>query len=439
MWMEKTYRRQPGCTIVFLRDHAEGAISMRIEGIHYRTGKPICVSVENDKIAEVAASIGSDSAGGSIPILCPGFIDIQVNGCAGIDYSSPNLTAEGIETIILKLAASGTTHHLPTLITGPRERIKENCAVIAKAVRENRKARHAIFGIHLEGPYISPEEGPRGAHDPRWIRVPDLDEFHEWQEAAEGLIRVVTLAPETEGAIHFIEQITKEGLVPAIGHTAASPEQIQQAVSAGARLSTHLGNGSHRLLPRLRNYLWEQLADDRLMASIIADGFHLPDSVLRVFYRSKGVERLILTSDVAFLAGNPPGVYRWGNMSVRVHPDGHLGLEGTEFLAGAGHLLDRGVARMAAACGITLQDAMRMAVDNPAQLLSLPESFTDFIQGEPATLVQLRETGAGNRDSGSGTSSRAFFGAAGAHAQVRIEKVLIAGASVCLTDGCMPA
>src|SRR5205807_1149747 len=164
--------------------------------------------------------------------------------------------------------------------------------------------------FHLEGPYISAEDGPRGAHPLAQVRPPDLGEFQRIQEAADGNIRLVTLAPELPGALAFIDKLTAAGVVVAIGHTAASPATIRDAVSAGARLSTHLGNGSHAMLPRHDNYLWEQLAADELWASIICDGHHLPAAVMRCILRVKTPARTILTCDAGSLAGLPSGRYR---------------------------------------------------------------------------------------------------------------------------------
>jgi N-acetylglucosamine-6-phosphate deacetylase len=343
-----------------------------------------------------------------LPYICPGFIDLQVNGYAGIDYSGTGLDgmpqgAEGaipqapphpaggaVEQVVRAIAASGTTRHLATIITAPRSRITANCAAIAAAVRKSPLVKTAILGIHIEGPFISPLDGPRGAHDAKHVRNPDWNEFSAWQAAAEGLIRIVTLAPETEGALAFIEKLAATGVVAAIGHTGASPERIRDAIAAGAQLSTHLGNGSHAVLPRLKNYLWEQLGADELSASIIADGFHLPDAVMRSFARAKGLDRLILVSDVAFLAGSTPGIRPWGDIAVEVHADGHLSLAGTEFLAGAGHLLNRDIARFMTATGTSLAEATMLCLRNPARLLGLPPSAATFVPGTPACIVLFR-------------------------------------------------
>jgi len=338
-----------------------------IEGISAFSGEALKIAVEGSKIIEVERT----GAGRQLPFVSPGFFDLQVNGYRGLDYSAPDLDAGAVTGIIEALAASGTTQHLPTIITNPKERIVRNLRVIAALRRQSSDAAAAMPGMHIEGPFISAEEGPRGAHSVRFVRSPDLDEFEAWQEAADGAIRIVTLAPELPGALAFIEQIAKRGVVAAIGHTAASPEQIRDAVSAGATLSTHLGNGSHAMLPRLKNYLWEQLAADGLAASLISDGFHLPPAVIKAFSRAKGLDRIVLVSDVAVHGGRAPGQYTWGELPVEVHADGHLGIPGTEFLAGAGHLLDWDLAKFIEATGCELGDAVRLCTTSPARLLGM--------------------------------------------------------------------
>ncbi len=270
---------------------------MRYTGIETDTGRAVALETADGQITRIE----SIAPVPGMPWISRGFIDIQVNGYRGIDYSGPCLEVGDVGRLVDMLAAAGTTRHVPTIITNPRERILRNLATIANAVAGDPRLRAAIPGIHVEGPFISGEDGPRGAHDGRFVRDPGTGELDEWIEASAGLLRIVTVAPEREGAIEFIREATRRGVVAAIGHTAASGELIARAVEAGARLSTHLGNGSHPTLPRLRNYLWEQLADDRLTAGVIADGFHLPDSVLLVFSRAKGLDRIVLASDVAFL------------------------------------------------------------------------------------------------------------------------------------------
>jgi len=356
---------------------------MIYQGISVFTRELIDVKVQGKFIQEVTPS----KTKGPLPYISPGFLDIQVNGYMGNDYSLEDFSIDQMSKIISHLNRSGATQHVPTIITSPRERILRNLRIICQAMRDSEDIAHAIAGIHLEGPFISPNDGPRGAHNGAYVRPPDLNEFKEWQEAAEGRIAIVTLSPEWEGAIEFIKAISFAGVTAAIGHTAATPDQIGAAVEAGARLSTHLGNASHPMIPRLRNYIWEQLAEDRLMAGIICDGFHLPKSVVQVFMRAKGLDRLILVSDAAYLGGLKPGLYKWNDVEVQVFDDGHLGLPGKETLAGAAHLLDWDIPRFMEFTGYSLGETIPLCTQNPARVLRAPENYGRLEPGAPANLV----------------------------------------------------
>src|SRR5664279_3260644 len=212
--------------------------------------------------------------------LAPGFIDLQVNGFAGVDYNHPRTPHEDIARSLRAQFATGVARLYPTVITGAPQDMQA-CLRNLAAARESIPEGHAMDGFHVEGPHISPEDGPRGAHPRQWVRPPDLDEFHRWQDAARGRIRIVTLSPEWPQAPGYIERITADGVVASIGHTQATAAQIADAVAAGATLSTHLGNGAHQLLRRHPNYIWEQLAEDRLMAGFIVDGIHLGAAFLK--------------------------------------------------------------------------------------------------------------------------------------------------------------
>ena len=204
--------------------------------------------------------------------LAPGFIDIQVNGFAGVDYNAPDAPHEEIARSLRVMFSTGVTRCFPTVITGDPEKMVGALRNLA-AARKSLEEGPAMEAFHVEGPHISPEDGPRGAHPQRWVRPPDLNEYKRWQEAADGNVRIVTLSPEWPEATHYIEMLSREGVVTSIGHTKASADQIQNAVSAGATLSTHIGNGAHAVMARHPNYIWEQLAEDRLNASMIVDGF----------------------------------------------------------------------------------------------------------------------------------------------------------------------
>ncbi len=359
---------------------------MRYEGVSIFTGKPVSVTVEGGFISQVTELDTRDK----LPYISPGFLDMQVNGYVGSDYSLEDFNEEHLGSIIESLAKSGTTQHVPTIVSSPQELIVKNLKVISGAMERHPEIADAISGIHIEGPYISSEDGPRGAHDPRYVRDPSIDEYREWQESSGGRISIVTLAPERKGAIDFIKLIVSEGVTASLGHTGASPEQINEAVDAGASLSTHLGNGSYAVIPRLKNYIWEQLARDELTIGVISDGFHLPPSVVKVFLRVKGYDRMILVSDVALLGGMKPGIYKWGNLDVQVYDDGHLGLPGTEYLAGAGHLLDWDLAHFMRFTGSSLKDAIGLCTLNPARVLGLGKSYKSYGKleaGAPANIV----------------------------------------------------
>jgi N-acetylglucosamine-6-phosphate deacetylase len=308
-----------------------------------------------------------------------GFIDIQVNGFAGVDYNNPHTAHEEIARSIRTLFSTGVTRFYPTVITGAPEAMRDSLRNLAQA-RVVLPDGEAMAGFHVEGPHISPEDGPRGAHPRQWVRPPDLDEYRRWQDAAGGQLRIVTLAPEWPGALQYIEKIVGDGVVAAIGHTQANGAQIADAVSAGATLSTHLGNGAHAVLARHPNYIWDQLAEDRLMASFIVDGIHLGASFLKSALRAKGIERSVLVTDAATPAGAMPGRYRLGGQEVDLKPDGRVVLAGQDRLAGSALRMDRGIANLIRLAGLTLAEAVQMATANAARAGRLPEVSGDQVQ-----------------------------------------------------------
>jgi N-acetylglucosamine-6-phosphate deacetylase len=297
---------------------------------------------------------------------CSGFIDLQVNGFAGVDYNCPTAPHEDIARSLRALFATGVTRFYPTVITGSAADMLAACRNLADA-RERVPDGEAIAGIHVEGPHICPDDGPRGAHPRHHVRPPDFDEFLRWQDAARGLIRIVTLSPEWPEAPRYIERLAAAGVVASIGHTKAATVQLNDAVSAGATLSTHLGNGSHGMLPRHPNYIWDQLADDRLTAGLIADGIHVDASFLKVALRAKTLDRAILVTDASSPAGAAPGRYRLGEQDVDYTPQGKVVLAGTDRLAGSALSMNRGVANLMRLAGLSLEEALRLATTNPAK------------------------------------------------------------------------
>jgi N-acetylglucosamine-6-phosphate deacetylase len=317
--------------------------------------------------------------------LAPALFDLQINGCEGVSFNSPSLDTEGIRRVLRACRRHGIGALCPTLITNSRDALLHGFATLRAACDADADLARALPAFHLEGPYISPEDGPRGAHPRRHVRPPDWDEFRRFQDAAGGRIRLVTLAPELDGALPLIEKLVASGVVVALGHTAATVARIRDAVRAGARLSTHLGNGSHAVLPRHDNYVWEQLAADELWASVISDGHHLPPAVLKCILRVKTPARTVLTCDASSLAGLPPGRYREWDQEFEVQPGGRVVVPGTAYLAGSGVFTDACVGHAARAAGVSLAEAIDMASERPRRLLGLePRPLT---AGAPADLV----------------------------------------------------
>ncbi|HEX4212176.1 MAG TPA: amidohydrolase family protein [Candidatus Dormibacteraeota bacterium] len=350
------------------------------------------VLIDGDRIAAVE-DLGA--GGGPGPRVAPGLVDLQVNGCAGLDFNAPGVDGEAVVAATRHLWANATTSFLPTVITGRSDRIAASMAAIAGAAASDPLIGASIPGIHLEGPFISPENGPRGAHPAEHVRAPDWGSLQRWQESARGMIRLITLSPEWPDAARFIERCVESGLIVAIGHTAATGEEILEAVRAGARLSTHLGNGAHPMIPRHTGYLWEQLACDDLTASLIADGAHLPTPVLRVMLRAKG-ERCLLVSDAVAATSLPPGEYVQ-NVGGRVllTPDRRLVLaDDPRLLAGSVRLLPEAVSHLVAEGLTTRARAWEMASVRPASLLGGEAALR---AGAAADLVLLDWDGAAVR------------------------------------------
>ncbi|HLW66028.1 MAG TPA: amidohydrolase family protein [Gemmataceae bacterium] len=344
---------------------------LRLRGKHYTTGERIDVACRDGRIESVTPA-GAGKVDHEAQWIAPAFFDLQINGCDGISFNSDALTIEDIRHVVEVCRRHGIAGLCPTLITNSYEALAHGFATLAKACDSDSALNRALPCFHLEGPYISSEEGPRGAHPRAHVRKPDWDEFQRWQGAAGGRVRLVTLAPELEGALPFIETLTASGVVVAVGHTAATNSQIRAAIKAGAKLSTHLGNGAHAMLPRHDNYVWEQLAADELWASIICDGHHLPPAVIRSILRVKTPARTILTCDASSLAGVAPGEYGQWDQKLEVLAEGKIVVSGTPYLAGSWAFTDLCVGIAVRDGGVTLAEAIDMASARPRELLRLP-------------------------------------------------------------------
>ena len=338
---------------------------MQILGRHVRTEKPVKVLINNGMIAEIEEINTTEP----LPFLARGLFDLQINGFGGVWFSDETLTVDQTLEVLHAQYQFGITHLFPTLITNSFEALEHGFNVIQQACKREPWANRMVLGCHLEGPYISAEDGPRGAHPLEHVRGCDWSEVQKLQQISGDRIRLLTLAPEAGGACEFIEQAVANGIAIAIGHTAATTEQIENAVTAGATLSTHLGNGAHGTLRRHPNYIWDQLGEPRLAASLIADGHHLPASVVRSIFLCKGRHNTILTCDASGLAGCPPGEYDYHGGRFEVLEEGKVVIAGQrQFLAGSGVQTDVCIAKFIEMTGCSLAEAWAMATTNPARI-----------------------------------------------------------------------
>ncbi len=298
-------------------------------------------------------------------LVLPGLFDLQVNGFGGIDFNAPDLTADRAAEALERMRETGVTRCLPTLITSSFDRFAASARVLT------RLSHPGIAGIHMEGPYVSPDDGARGAHPRAHVAPASVDDFNRRQHAAGGHILLVTLAPEVPGAMPLIEYLVAAGVRVAIGHTAATPQQIGDAIDAGATLATHLGNGCPQMLPRHPNVIWELLAADGVFASLIVDGHHLPSATVKTMIRAKGQGRTILVTDAIAAAASTPGRYTVGGVDCQLGEDGRVSLPGTPYLAGSSLTLDRAIANTVRFTGLSIDAVVPMASTIPATYLGM--------------------------------------------------------------------
>jgi N-acetylglucosamine-6-phosphate deacetylase len=301
--------------------------------------------------------------------MIPGWVDLQVNGYKGIDFSSADLTLQGIASVSSQLLQHGVIGYCPALISSPLEVYRHNLPLIAEASKSSGGAQ--ILGIHLEGPFISPDNGARGVHPKDFVILPSIELFEKFRSWSREKLALITLAPELEGAIKLIEHIvTKSGTVVSIGHHAAGKEIINAATEAGARAATHVGNGLPEMIHRHENPLWPILADDRLTGMFVTDGFHLPKEMVKVCLRAKGTLRFIVTSDLVHIAGNSPGTYDFHGIPVTLEANRYLHREGTTMLAGSASTMMDCMNFLASTRETDEKDLLRIGFENPLKLLN---------------------------------------------------------------------
>ena len=304
------------------------------------------------------AAPGIEVAAGAALVTGPALFDPQVNGFAGVDFQSAGLTADAVQHAARALAAAGCSHFLPTVVTAPVDRMEAQLAALAAAARGGR-VRDAAPGFHVEGPFLSPVEGFRGAHDPASLRDPDPAVYERLQRAAGGRIVMLTVAPELPGATALIRRAAADGVTVCAGHSDAGAAGLQDAVRAGLRIWTHLGNGCPALLHRHDNVINRALACPALAASVIPDGIHLPPAALGRLAAGLGTSRLIATTDAMAAAGAPPGTYTLGGKRLLVGADRVVRAPGGTYFAGSALTPLEGLYNLVRIGGLGLQQAWR--------------------------------------------------------------------------------
>ena len=316
----------------------------------------------------------------------PGLIDLQVNGFAGIDFNDSALTAAAMDHALEAMARTGVTTCLPTLITAPEDVLADRLRALDAAVANSRLGPLMVPGFHLEGPFLNPAPGYAGCHPPTAMVPPDAALLERLTANLHHPILLLTLAPERDQALAVIHWAVARGILVAIGHSAATAADITRAAEAGACLSTHLGNALPQPQPKFLNPLMAQLAEDRLSASLIADGIHVPPDAIKVMLRAKGAERTILVTDATAAAATPPGLYGFAGMAIEHATDGSVRSPGTPMLAGSALCLDQAVRNIVAWNLLRATEAIALASSNPRRLLGarasgLPPSSVVWDEG----------------------------------------------------------
>jgi N-acetylglucosamine-6-phosphate deacetylase len=288
---------------------------------------------------------------------------------------------------------TGVTRFFATIITGSEERITGAIRNLV-AAKNKFDAAHmpegeALAGLHIEGPHLSPDDGPRGAHPLEHIRPPSIDEFNRWQQVADGAIRLVTVSPEWLGTPAYVSAVVRQGVVVSVGHTKANGDQIKAAVDAGATMSTHLGNAAHATLHKTQNYIWDQLANERLTASFVVDGIHIPRVFVHAAMRAKGLERSVLVTDAVMPAMCEPGFYKLGQVEVELRANGSVVLRGGDRLAGSAVRMNQAVGNTVKLASISLHQAVAMATTNAARVGRIAGRQRGLVPGEKADLLRF--------------------------------------------------
>jgi len=347
------------------------------------------VRVEDGRISGIESLRGEDHE--RVPAthrfpeatLIPAYIDIHIHGCAGHDVMEA--TPEALHAIGAYLASRGVGAYFPTTVTSPRDEMIRSLAGLANEIGQSTAHRGATpLGIHLEGPFLSHLK--RGVHTDALLETPSIALFDRFWQAAEGKICLMTIAPELPGAAELIAHATALGVRCSMGHSDARVCEAEAGYVAGARSATHTFNAmraiDHRD-PGLAAYVLDKRS---LFAEIICDGIHIDPLMVRLFFRAKDEDRIILVTDCISATGMPDGIYMLGDMEVEVR-DGRCTSNGT--LAGSVLTLDRGVQNFMEFTGASLKTAVAAATRNPSQLMGIDDGWGALEAGRTADITVL--------------------------------------------------
>lgn len=299
-----------------------------------------------------------------------GFIDLQVNGVKGISFTSENITVDKVIEIAVTLRENWTCGFLATLVTEDKN-VLEYCLNIIETASKKSDAVN-LLGVHLEGPFISKEYGFRGIHPEQFVLEADIDWFEKMQNRFSNMIKIITLAPELKNIPEFTKRAIKTGTIVSMGHSNANYEQVCDAVESGLSMVTHLGNGCRQEIDRHNNPIFNVLARNEIRICAIADGFHLPESFLRMIFNSRKLQDIFIVSDAAPLACNPPGKYTFCGEDVVLHKNGLLcSVKDKNILAGSSFTMKECVKHLVNLDFLNIDEILNVCFYNQVRLLNV--------------------------------------------------------------------
>lgn len=303
------------------------------------------------------------------------FFDLQVNGYAGVDFNRDDLSLEDLHRACEKLAADGVAGALATVITESLDKMAERLARIARLREEDPVISRVIYGLHIEGPFIDPSDGFRGAHPVDAVRPAEVGAMKKLLEAGAGLVRLVTLAPEHDEGLKVTRMLASQGVVVSAGHCNPDLEQLKAAIDAGLSMFTHLGNGCPKLLPRHENIIQRALSlSDRLWLCFIGDGVHVPYPALGNYLRAASISRCIIVTDCVAPAGLGPGRYTIGRWELDVGEDMVVRAPGEAHLVGSGATMRYCYRNLLERMGLSRRQAVSLTRLNPQRALGVGDA-----------------------------------------------------------------